>query len=437
MYKITNRPDIPARTTYLTLFLCWLGIFAEGYDVGVMGAILPSLSVEPAWQLTPLQLGALGAYTIVGMLVGGLVIGTMSDVYGRKPMFVACLGLFTASMASVALAPSPLWFGISRALGGLGLGGIIPVAAALTTEYSPTARKSFNYGLMYSGYSLGILAAALVGKGLLPVYGWRGVVGVGVFPLAFIPVLVWRLPESIEFLVATGRHQQARALATRLGVAGSHGAALGKPRAGWRPGVKEIFARPNIFATACFWVALFMGLLLVYGLTQWLPQIMRNNGYDLGDSLSFLAVFSFASAMGGIMLGRIADALGVRTVVALSYLLGAAGIAALTFKGTLWINYGLVAVAGFGSVSASLILTAYLANYVAPFARATATGWALSFARIGALCGPLLGGFIASLSVGVHWNFYGFALAALIAAGAVLLIPAQARTYQVRTGRSA
>jgi AAHS family benzoate transporter-like MFS transporter len=429
MQTIKNTKNIPARTTYLTLFLCWLGIFAEGYDVGVIGAILPSLSVDLAWQLTPLQLGALGAYTIVGMLVGGLVIGTMSDVYGRKPMFVGCLALFTLSMVSVAMAPTPLWFGVSRVLGGLGLGGIIPVAAALCTEYSPASRKSFNYGLMYSGYSLGIFAAALTAKGLLPIYGWRGVVAVGAFPLAFIPLIVWLLPESIEFLRARGLHQRARALATRLGVAGSHGGASRiTTQSGWRPGVREIFARPNIFATACFWIALFMGLLLVYGLTQWLPQIMRKSGYDLGDSLSFLAIFSFASAVGGILLGRIADAFGVRAVVAASYLLGAAGIAALAFKGSLWTNYALVAVAGFGSVSASLILTAHLANYVAPFARATATGWALSFGRIGALCGPLLGGFIASLAIGSHWNFYGFSIAALIAAGAVLMIPAQRTT---------
>lgn len=415
---------IPAKTTYLTLFLCWLAIFAEGYDVGVMGAILPSLSVYAEWQLSPIQLGALGSYTIFGMLLGGLVIGTLSDAGGRKPMFLACLTLFTLSMGAAALAQTPTWFAVSRFVGGLGLGGIIPIAAALTTEYSPSARKSFNYGLMYSGYSLGILAAALSGKQLLPTYGWRGVVAAGLFPLAFIPFIAWLLPESLESLLARGLHQRARLLATRLGIdISTSGKSRDADTSSWQQGVKEIFAAHNIFATGCFWIALFMGLLLVYGLSQWLPQIMRKSGYDLGDSLSFLAVFSFTSALGGVLLGRFADALGVRKVVALSYLVGGCGIAALAFKGSLWTNYLLVALAGFGSVSASLILTAYLANYVAPFARATATGWALSFGRIGALCGPLFGGLIASLAVGSHWNFYGFAVAALLAAIAVMLIP--------------
>ena len=192
---------------------------------------------------------------------------------------------------------------------------------------------------------------------------------------------------------------------------------------GWRAVLGEIFSPRNAFPTICFWVALFMGLLLVYGIAQWLPQIMRKSGYNLGDSLLFLAVFSFTSAIGGIVLGQWADRFGVRLMVTLAYALGAVGIAALAFKGSIWLNYTMVAIAGFGTVSASLILTGYLADYLAPFVRSAGTGWALSFARIGALTGPLLGGYIASLNIGPQWNFYIFAVAAAIAAVATALIP--------------
>ncbi|WP_156417925.1 MFS transporter, partial [Aureimonas sp. AU4] len=192
---------------------------------------------------------------------------------------------------------------------------------------------------------------------------------------------------------------------------------------GWRAVLSEIFSARNARATIAFWTALFMGLLLVYGLGQWLPQIMRRSGYELGDSLLFLAVFSFTSAIGGILLGRLADRFGVRRTVFLSYLLGAAGIAALSLKGSIWMNYAFVAVAGFGSVSSSLILTGYLAQYLDPRVRAGGTGWALSFARIGAFCGPLLGGTVASLGVDPAWNFYAFALVGLVAALATAAIP--------------
>lgn len=422
-----SSPDknIHRSVTRGVILLCWLAILAEGYDVGVLGAALPALLEDPQWRLTPLQAGVLGSYTLLGMLIGGLVAGTLSELIGRKPMFLLCLCLFSLTMGGAAWAPTPEIFGAFRFIGGFGLGGVIPIAAALTTEYSPAGRKSFNYGLMFSGYSLGILAAALVAMWLLPTGGWRPVMGVGLIPLLFVPVMAWLLPESLEFLVAKGRHREAEALASRLGIEVPPKAAEGAPRSGVWSVLAEIFSRRNAFATACFWIALFMGLLMVYGLNTWLPQIMRKSGYDLGSSLAFLAVFSLTSAVGGVLLGRVADRLGVKVTLVASYLIGAVCIAALTLKGSLLTNYILVALAGFGSISASLILTSYLANYLSAPVRSAGTGWALSFARIGALTGPLLGGYLADLPMGVQSNFYAFAAAGLISAVAVFLIPAR------------
>jgi len=414
--------EISDGASLLVVALCWIGIFTEGYDVGVLGAILPALASDTSWKLTPIELGALGSYTLFGMLVGGILSGTLSDLYGRKPLFIGCFTLFTVCTIITAFTPTPLWFGVSRFIAGLGLGGIIPVAAALTIEYSPARKKSFNYGVMYCGYSVGIFAAALVGKALLQDHGWRPVVAIGAAPLILLPLLAWWLPESVESLAARGHADAARALAAKL--------EIGLPRAapktkaiGWRTVLGEIFSPRNAFASICFWTALFMGLLLVYGIAQWLPQIMRKSGYNLGDSLLFLAVFSSTSAIGGILLGQWADRFGIKRTVTLAYLLGAIGIAALAFEGSIWLNYTLVAIAGFGTVSASLILTGYLADYLAPFVRSAGTGFALSFARIGALLGPLVGGYIASLNVGPQLNFYVFAVIASIAAVATALIP--------------
>jgi MFS transporter, AAHS family, benzoate transport protein len=421
--RIVASTDIPPKTGLLVLVLCWIGIFSEGYDVGVLGAILPALATDPNWKLSAIELGALGSYTIFGMLIGGLLSGTLSDLYGRKPMFLFCLTLFAACMVATALSPAPVWFGVSRFIAGLGLGGIIPVAAALTIEYSPAPSKNINYGIMYSGYSVGILGAALAGRALLPAYGWRPVVLLGAAPVVFVPLMLWLLPESLEFLVAKGRIGAAQKLSRRLVVPMPAKLVSDAKALSWRGVLGEIFARRNAVATTCFWTGLFMGLLLVYGIAQWLPQIMRKSGYNLGDSLLFLAVFSFTSAIGGILLGRWADRLGVQLTVTLAYLLGAIGIIALIFKGSIWLNYVMVAIAGFGTVSASLILTGYLAAYLAPFVRSAGTGWALSFARLGALCGPLLGGYIASTNADVKWNFYVFAGVAFIAAIATALIP--------------
>src|SRR5258707_8317587 len=343
----SGEAEISAKASMLVVALCWIAIFSEGYDVGVLGAILPALATDASWKLTPIELGAMGSYTLFGMLVGGIFSGTLSELYGRKPLFTGCLTLFAACMVVTAWAPTPAWFGVSRFIAGLGLGGIIPVAAALTIEYSPARKKSLNYGIMYSGYSVGILTAALVGRALLPDHGWRPVVLIGAAPVVLVPLLAWLLPESLESLTARGRADAARKLAAQLALPVPAGAPKAKT-VGWRAVLGEIFSPRNAFATACFWSALFMGLLLVYGIAQWLPQIMRKSGYNLGDSLLFLAVFSFTSAIGGIVLGQWADRFGVRLTVTLAYVLGAFGIAALAFKGPIWLNYMFVAIAGFG-----------------------------------------------------------------------------------------
>lgn len=415
----------PARTTHTVLFVCWLAILFEGYDVGVMGAVLPALAEDKNWARSPMQLGVLGSYALAGMFVGSFAVGTLSDLLGRRRMLLACVTLFSLTMIGAAWAPTPGWFGLFRFIGGLGLGGVIPAAAALTIEYSPPAKRGFNYGVMYSGYSLGILCSAAVAMALLSHWGWRAVIAVGALPLLLVPLLARLLPESLEYLLAKGDEAGARAQAQRLGIASLDAfrpQAAGS-KATWRDVMTAVFAPRQLRATLCFWVALFLGMMLVYGLNTWLPQIMRKNGYDLGSSISFLLVFSLASAIGGLVLGQFADKTEPRRIVALFYLAGAAGIYCLTYNNPLAVNYLWVALAGVGSISSSLILTGYLAGYYPAHARGAATGWALSFARIGAMSGPIVGGYLAALQLPLAWNFIAFSSAAVLAAVCVILIP--------------
>lgn len=378
----------PYAVTRQVLLVCWLSILFEGYDVGVMGAVLSSMAEDARWGLTPLELGALSSYAIIGMFFGAFLAGSLSERLGRRRMLLACVALFSLSMMATTWAPTPLLFGVSRFIGGLGLGGVIPIAAAMTVEYSPPERRSYNYGIMYSGYSLGILCSALVAMWLIPHFGWRSVIGVGALPLLALWPMARLLPESLEYLVSRGRMDEARALSARLGVPMPEPERHKPQQEGWRKTVTLLFSRDYLRATACFWIALFCG-----------------------------------SAIGGLVLGRIADRIGARRAVAISYLVGAVGICALMFKHSLAINILLTALAGLGSISASLILTGLLATWYPGASRASATGWALSFARIGAMSGPLFGAWIASSGLSLSWNFGAFALVCLLAAVMVMLLP--------------
>ncbi|MCT9869749.1 MFS transporter [Paenarthrobacter aurescens] len=423
-----NDWNVPKKTTGLVLFCCWLAILAEGYDVGVLGAILPALAEYKEWNLSPLALGGLGSYALIGMLIGALFIGTLSDLVGRKKMLLASMVIFTLTQAGAAWAPTPELFGIFRLIGGLGMGGVIPVAAALTIEYSAPNKRSYNYGLMYSGYSLGIVAAALAALFVLPVGGWRAVIAIGAAPVVLIPIIWKFLPESLEYLESKGRRSEAKALAAKLRIANYRpvvpvapsGAQVADP---WWKTITTMFSRKYLRSTVFFWISLFCGLVLVYGLNTWLPSIMKKAGYDLGSSLTFLLVFSLASAIGGLLLGRAADKYGKKLILVVFYILGGLGIMLLVFPNTMVVNLLFVAFAGVGSISTSLVLTGYIADYYPAKVRGTATGWALSFARLGAISGPLIGGWIAGSKLPFEANFAIFAGIAVLAAGAVAMIP--------------
>lgn len=429
---------VPRGSTNRVLLCCFIAILAEGYDVGVLGAILPALSEYEPWSLSPLELGALGSYALIGMLVGAMTIGTLSDRYGRRNMLVVSVLIFAGAQIGVALAPTPEMFGAFRLIGGLGMGGVIPVGAALTIEYSPPQKRSFNYGVMYSGYSLGILVAGLVALVLLEHVGWRGVVAVGALPLLILPFLAKATPESLESLLNRGRSAEAAKVAAKLRISPYREAdwtpapkADGK-RYSTADSIKVMFKGRMALGTIGFWISLFCGLLLVYGLNTWLPSLMRDAGYDLGSSLTFLMVFSLASAIGGLLIGGIADKWGKKVCLVTFYLIGAVGILMLMFPNNIFINYAFVALAGVGSISTSLVLTGWVADYYPAYARGTATGWALSFARIGAISGPLIGGWIGSAQLPFEWNFVIFAIIGGIAALFILMIPTKGGEQSVQ-----
>ncbi|MGU7768631.1 MFS transporter [Burkholderia sp. MR1-5-21] len=421
-----NAMHPPPRTTSIVLLLCFFAIVAEGYDAAVMGAIVPALIHYQPWHLDAMQIGAMGSAALFGTLFGCYFIGVLSDLAGRKPLLIGCVALFSLSMLAAATAPTPWFFSVARFIGGLGLGGVISVAAALTVEYSPPERKNLNFALMYSGYFCGALLSALVAMGFLDELGWRFVVMVGAMPLLALPALIVWLPESISFLCARGRIDDAKRLATRLGIAADTVRAA--PRAAdarqpLRDVLREVFSRGNLRATLAFWVAQVAAVMVIYGLGTWLPQIMRQLGYNLGSSLSFLAVFMLGSAIGGIGVGRLADRFGPRRTLVVAYLFGAACLAALSVKGPLAATYVLVACAGLGSGGVAMVQLGLIANFYAPHARASATGWAAGIGRFGAMAGPLVGGFIVRQGVDVKWNFFVFAAAAVCAGIAILMVP--------------
>jgi benzoate transport len=407
--------------------LCWVAVALDGFDLVVLGAVTPALLGYEAWGLTPPQVGTITSFGLVGMMIGALGIGTLADVIGRRTAIMISVANFSVFTALLGLAPSPEVFGLFRFLAGLGLGGLIPTAATLVSEYARMRRGSSSITFMMTGYHVGGVLTAVLAILILPALGWRAMFVIGGLPaLVLIPLMLKYLPESPSFLVARGRRDEAEALAARHGIPLAPDEVRAEERAsegGGLGAIKTLFSGGYLLGTLAFSVASFMGLLLVYGLNQWLPTIMRDAGYALGAALAFLLVLNLGAVIGLLFAGPVADRYGSKTVNVAWFTLAAVSLFLLSVQMPLVLTYLAVLVTGVWVFSAQVLLYAYVSKHYPTSGRGTALGWAAGIGRVGAICGPLLGGLLVGAGLAVPWGFYAFALVGLLGAIFIGLVP--------------
>lgn len=409
--------------------ICAFTIILDGYDLTVYGAVVPDILAYEDWNVTDAQAGALGSYALIGMLFGALLVGTITDLLGRRRIIMICVAWFSLGMLLTAFAPSPEIFGLLRFLTGLGLGGVIPTAIALTMEYAEPHRRNMTNAFMFSGYAIGGIIAALLAIPVLATADWRTMFWLGAAPaLVLLPLAYFALPESPSFLRARGREAEAQELATKYGVTlEAPEKPADKPESesggGALDNVRAIMGRRFLGGTLLFWLANGMGLLLVYGLNTWLANLMVESGFPLTSSLSFLMVLNLGAIFGAPVGGALADRFGSKRVVTTMFLLATVSILIMSLQPPMVLLYLFVALAGACTIGTTILVNSFTGNFYPAAMRATGLGWALAVGRIGAIIGPVYGGLVLASGMGIEFNFYAFALPAVIGAVAILATP--------------
>lgn len=426
------------RSSLVVVALCFAVIVLDGYDLMVYGAIAPALLDYSAWDLTSSQVGLIGSYTTFGMLVGALSVGALSDRIGRRRVFLACTIWFSIATAITAMAPTPEVFGLFRFLAGVGLGGVMPTAIALTVEYAPPGRKQFYNAMMFVGYSVGGVLASLVALALLSASGFRTLLWVGAAPaLILLPLIYFYLPESMSYLTRRGRTEQAQRLASDFGLVQEKPASTPASEQQKSGAFRHLLRRKSVGPLVLFSIASFAGLMLVYGLNTWLPEIMRSAGYPLGSSLSFLLVLNLGAVVGTVTAAALADKIGSKIAVSLAFVAAIVTLVSLSFQPQAALLYLFIAVAGLGSIGTQILVNGYAAEYFPGWTRGTAVGITLGVGRVGAVVAPAMVGFILDSELGFGWNFYVFAIAAALGLVMVLLIPTHRRAPDVSESATA
>lgn len=373
--------------------LCWLAIALEGFDLVVLSVVIPSLLKEPTWGLNPNSAALIATVGLLGVMVGALTVGPITDLVGRRRAMIGTVVAFSILTLACAFAYDPWTFGALRFLAGLGLGGVLPVALAMVNETARRGRAGSATTTMMTGYHAGAVLASLLGIVVITSMGWGWrpmfVIG-GLLALLLLPALVLRLPESEVF-----RTEKEKGGENPVAVL-------------FRPGYRR--------ATIAFWVASIMGLLLVYGLNTWLPVIMQAAGYALSAGLGLLLTLNVGAVLGLLVAGQVANGIGTRTAALVWFTTAAVFLALLTVRLPGATIYVMVLLAGIFTFSSQVLVYAYVGQRYPDAARATALGASSGVGRIGAIAGPLLTAPLLVAGLAYPWGFFMFAAVAVIGA---------------------
>ena len=442
-----SETEAKRRSTVLWVVgLATLGLIFDGYDLVVYGTVVSTFLRNPneIGPVTPQAAGALGSYALIGVLVGALLAGTVGDILGRRKVMLTAYAWFAVGMGATAMTHTSEMFGLLRFITGLGVGALVATTGALVNEYAPPGKKNLINAITYSGVPIGSLMAALLAIILLDLIGWRGMFWIGALPLVtLLPLAIFKMPESVAWLASRGRLDEARAISARTGIAlpeempsvpGAASAGVpAKPAAGGRAGFAGLFGPGYLFPTLVLGLVSATGLVLVYSLNTWLPELMLRAGFNAKGSLSFLLVLNGGAILGALAGSRIADRLGPKPVVAGAFLIGALAIGALTLSAPLGILLIIVAIAGLGTSGTQTLIYGFVANYYRTNVRGAGVAWCAGFGRLGGVGGPLLGGFLVGAGLALDSIFYVLAALGLLGLVLTLLVPVARHPRELRS----
>ena len=324
-----------------------------------------------------------------------------------------------------AFATNPVEFAILRFIAGLGIGGVMPNVVALMTEYAPKKIRSTLVAIMFSGYAIGGMTSALLGAWLVKDMGWQIMFLIAGIPLLMLPIIWKFLPESLAFLIKSGKEEQAKQIINKLLPTQDihqNTQLVFNENIHHEAPVKALFQDGRAFSTFMFWIAFFMCLLMVYALGSWLPKLMLQAGYSLGASMLFLFALNIGGMVGAIGGGALADRFHLKPVITSMFVIGAAALILLGFNSPQIVLYSLIALAGAATIGSQILLYTFVAQFYPTTVRSTGMGWASGIGRIGAIIGPVLTGALLTFELPHQMNFLAIAIPGVIAAFAIFLV---------------
>ncbi len=356
----------------------------DALDVALLSFIMPLLKTE--WALNATQLGVVAAITSAGMMVGALLCGRLSDVFGRKKVLIGTLILFSLSNLALVFAPNVTWFIIIRFVTGIGLGGELPVAATIIADRYTGKKRSQMLVLSDSFWAYGWILASLIAFFVIPHFGWRVAVMLTVIFASYALVLRKHLPPDPSV----------------------------KNKPTTQPFQELLFPknkRPFIMISIVWLIV----MLTYYGIFLWLPSVLVLRGFPIVNSIGYTLIMSIAQLPGYYLAAHLLSKINPKKLL-ITYLLGTIASSLVFILST---SLPMVLLSGaflsFFDLGAWGILIALTPSLFQTSIRGTAMGTAQSIGRFGATIGPFLVGWLLDMKTGMTFIFSLFVVLLLIA----------------------
>lgn len=375
---------------YRLLIITGLGWAFDAMDTGIISFVLPVLS--KAWGLNPDQVGFIGSIGLIGMAIGAVLSGTVADAFGRKKVFAGTLILYSLATGLCGIAWNYESLLAFRFLVGFGLGGQLPVAVTLVGEYSPAGQRGKFLVLLESFWALGWLLAALISYLIIPHFGWQSAFFIGAIPALYV-FYIWRnVPESVRFLAQKDRlpeaHTLLQSIERQCNVAPVEEAEYQSPEK-TEVSFMEIWSGKMLKRTICLWVLWFCIVFSYYGIFIWLPSLMVKSGHTLIQTFEYVLIMTVAQLPGYFTAAYLVERIGRKATLSsflalcavCAYFFGQGGNPALVlFWGCLM---------SFFNLGAWGVVYTYTPEMYPTRIRASGSGWAAGFGRIGGILAPM------------------------------------------------
>jgi MFS transporter, AAHS family, 4-hydroxybenzoate transporter len=421
---IETRPIGPAQWTVIGL--CAFVAMLDGLDLQSIGLAAPAMGAQ--LHIAPQAFGMVFSAALAGLALGAFLLGPVADRIGRKRVLVAatfCFGIFTLATACAGNLPELL---TCRFLTGFGLGGAMPSFISLGSEYVPKTRRTAVVSLLWAGFPLGGVIGGLLGSRIIPAYGWQSIFLVGgVLPILLSMILAIALPESVSFLVATGKSRDRigrtlRRIFPDVTIPGETRFELVRESAP-RATVLELFGSGRAAGTLLLWASFFFAFMILVTNSSWSPILLRRVGIAAEQSALALALYNFGSLFGSAAAGMLLNRFGILRVLPPTLTLSALAYAMVGWSapsfGTVMLAEGMFGLL-LGCASSGLI--ALSAIYYPVAIRSTGVGWATGMGRLGSFVGPLAVGQMVGAQWDVPMIFAALGGSVLIGAGASALM---------------